>query len=96
MILFNAFVYNSLCHVMKKNSPQSMPGAASTSESIKQAARRLFARHGVDAVTVRDIVRESGTRNASALNYYFGSDLPLIFHPVRTGVWTLFTPIGAG
>ncbi len=24
------------------------------------------------------------------------TDLPLIFHPVRTGVWTLFTPIGAG
>jgi len=55
-----------------------MPSAASTKDSIKQAARLLFARHGVDAVTVRDIVQESGTRNASALNYYFGSKEELV------------------
>ena len=44
-----------------------------TRERVKRAARRLFALNGVDAVSVRDIVREAGGKNISALNYYFGS-----------------------
>lgn len=50
----------------------------STRERIKRAARRLFALNGVDAVTVRDVIREAGAKNASALNYYFGSKEGLI------------------
>jgi AcrR family transcriptional regulator len=57
--------------------------AQSTKERIKRAARKLFALHGVDAVTVRDIVRESNTKNASALNYYFGSKEDLIQTLIR-------------
>jgi AcrR family transcriptional regulator len=57
---------------------ESDQDAQSTKERIKRGARKLFALHGVDAVTVRDIVRESKTKNASALNYYFGSKEELI------------------
>ena len=50
----------------------------STRERIKRAARRLFALNGVDAVAVRDIIAAAGQKNASALNYYFGSKEGLI------------------
>jgi AcrR family transcriptional regulator len=50
----------------------------STRERIKRSARRLFAMKGVDAVTVRDIIAAAGQKNASSLNYYFGSKIGLI------------------
>jgi AcrR family transcriptional regulator len=50
----------------------------STRERIKRAARRLFALKGADGVAVRDILAEAGQKNASALNYYFGSKEGLI------------------
>ena len=50
----------------------------STRERIKRAARPLFALKGVDAVAVRDILAAAGQKNASALNYYFGSKEGLI------------------
>jgi len=49
-----------------------------TRERIKRAARHLFALKGVDAVAVRDIIAAAGQKNASALNYYFGSKEGLI------------------
>ena len=45
----------------------------STRERIKRAGRRLFALNGVDGVAVRDIISAAGQKNASALNYHFGS-----------------------
>jgi AcrR family transcriptional regulator len=50
----------------------------STRERIKRAARRLFALNGVDAVAVRDIIAAAGQKNASALNYHFGSKEGLV------------------
>lgn len=37
-----------------------------------RAAERLFARHGVDAVSLRRITVEAGATNASAIQYHFG------------------------
>ena len=54
------------------------PDDVTTRERVKRAARKLFALNGVDAVAVRDIVREAGGKNVSALNYYFGSKEELI------------------
>jgi AcrR family transcriptional regulator len=42
------------------------------------AAERLFAEHGVDGVSLREIVRTSGARNATALHYHFGDRAGLI------------------
>jgi AcrR family transcriptional regulator len=42
-----------------------------TRERLKSAAMRLFAIHGIDGVTVRDIVAEAGARNGASLHYYF-------------------------
>lgn len=49
-----------------------------TRQALKIAAMRLFAERGVEAVSVRDIIIESGAKNGGALNYYFGSKDGLI------------------
>ena len=55
-----------------------MEDTPDTKERIKRAARKLFAEHGVEAVTVRQIVAEAGAKNGGSLNYYFGSKEGLI------------------
>jgi AcrR family transcriptional regulator len=45
---------------------------STTEERIRVAARKLFTRHGYDAVKTRDIAAESGI-NLALLNYYFKS-----------------------
>lgn len=49
-----------------------------TSARIKLAAVRLFAKLGVEAVTVRDIVAAAELKNPGSLNYYFRSKEELI------------------
>jgi AcrR family transcriptional regulator len=41
-------------------------------------AERLFGRHGVEGVSLRDIVRAAGHRNESAVQYHFGSKRKLV------------------
>jgi AcrR family transcriptional regulator len=43
-----------------------------TRERLIEAAERLFATRGVNGVSLREIVRESGARNVTALQYHFG------------------------
>ena len=45
--------------------------ATTTKERLIEAAERLFAEHGIDAVSLREINRESGARNAIAVQYHF-------------------------
>lgn len=49
-----------------------------TRERLLDAAQHLFARRGVDAVTIREINDHAGQRNASALHYHFGSRQELL------------------
>lgn len=42
-----------------------------TREKIKDAGQRLIAEHGVDGVSVRDIVTQAGQKNMASLYYYF-------------------------
>lgn len=44
---------------------------APTPARLLAAAERLFAERGIDAVSLREITRESGARNAIALQYHF-------------------------
>ena len=49
-----------------------------TRERMLDVAERLFAAHGIEKVSVREIVRGSGQRNVSAAQYHFGSRDALI------------------
>lgn len=57
------------------------PDAVSPSASAQRlvvAAERLFARHGIDGVSLRQIAVEGGSANNSAVHYYFTSKAGLI------------------
>src|ERR1700730_13323239 len=62
---------------------------ADTKIQIKAAAQLLFARHGVDAVTIQQIVAAAGQRNNAALHYHFGSKEELIRQLVVDGAAVL-------
>jgi AcrR family transcriptional regulator len=74
-------------------SSRSRPGARAASEEtknqIKTAAQMLFARRGVDGVTVQQIVTAAGQRNNAALHYHFGSKEELIRQMVVDGAAVL-------
>jgi AcrR family transcriptional regulator len=47
--------------------------APSTKEQIVLAAERLFAEHGIDGVSLRQIAQQAQNGNNSAVQYHFGS-----------------------
>src|SRR3954464_7133754 len=53
------------------NSPVGVAGR-DTRERLIATAERLFAAEGVNGVSLREIVRASGARNVTALQYHFG------------------------
>src|SRR5258707_12921895 len=67
----------------------SRAAPADTKSQIKAAAQLLFARHGVDAVTIQQIVAASGPRNNAALHYHFGTKEELIRQLVVDGARVL-------
>ncbi len=58
---------------MLKARTKLTPTSARTREQLILAAERLFARHGIDNVSLRQINAEAGQRNSSASHYHFGS-----------------------
>ena len=70
---------------------RTAPRAASeeTRNQIKAAAQMLFARHGVDAVTIQQIVDAAGQRNNAALYYHFRNKEELIRQMVVDGAAVL-------
>jgi AcrR family transcriptional regulator len=53
-------------------SRKSTQSGAETREQILRAAERLFAEHGINGVSLREINREAGQSNTGAVQYYFG------------------------
>jgi AcrR family transcriptional regulator len=68
---------------------ESRAAPADTKSQIKAAAQLLFARHGVDAVTIQQIVAAAGQRNNAALHYHFGTKEELIRELVVDGAAVL-------
>lgn len=50
----------------------SMPESPDTKKRLFMAGIKVFAREGFKGATVRDICKEAGAANATAVNYYFG------------------------
>lgn len=76
--------------------PSLMPAASLRSSSaaapafdspthIKRVAMRLYAQHGLDGVTVREIARAAGQKNHGAVGYHFGSKEALIREIIADG-----------
>jgi AcrR family transcriptional regulator len=57
--------------------------ADDTRVRIIEAAERLFAIHGIDGVSTRQIVQAAGQRNNSAVTYHFGSTRALVLAILR-------------
>ncbi|MCZ6831653.1 MAG: TetR family transcriptional regulator [Gammaproteobacteria bacterium] len=58
-------------------------GSEQTRQLLVSTATRLFAEHGLDGVSLAEINRAAGQRNATALHYHFGGKEGLvqaIFH----------------
>lgn len=72
-----------------KMREMSRAAPENTKSQIKAAAQLLFARHGVDAVTIQQIVAAAGQRNNAALHYHFGSKEELIRQVVVDGAAVL-------
>lgn len=66
---------NANSHAMDQSPRNSRSDSAA---QLKAAALRLFAVHGIDAVTVRQITEAAGQKNHAAVTYHFGSKHALI------------------
>lgn len=68
-----------------KRSPTAAPAApdAGARERIFHAAEQLFATHGFDRVSMRDITAAAGV-NLAAVNYYYGAKDALLLEIFRT------------
>ncbi len=53
------------------------PAQSSTREQLLLTAERLFATHGIESVSLRQIAREGGQKNVGAMQYHFGDRLGL-------------------
>jgi AcrR family transcriptional regulator len=54
------------------------PSPSASALRLVVAAERLFATHGIDGVSLRQIAAEAGSSNNSAVHYHFGSKHGLI------------------
>jgi AcrR family transcriptional regulator len=63
-------------------SPENPETEAATKNLVFAAAERLFAVHGFQKVSVRDITAEAGV-NLASVNYHFGSKDALLFEIFR-------------
>jgi AcrR family transcriptional regulator len=73
---------NSKVEQRTETSPDGIhdtgPALGGTKLRIVKAAERLFALHGIDGVTLQQILKGAGQRNSSAMHYHFGSRDALI------------------
>jgi AcrR family transcriptional regulator len=65
----------------ERDGAASAPHAIATTNTALQlllAAERLFAAHGIDGVSLRQIAAEAGSSNNSAVRYHFGTKNELL------------------
>jgi AcrR family transcriptional regulator len=58
--------------------PPHTPATSGTALQLLLTAERLFARHGIDGVSLRQIAAEAGSSNNSAVRYHFGTKNDLL------------------
>ena len=70
----------------RRKAAAEAPRSLDSSDVLLLTAQKLFAEKGIDAVSMREIARESGQRNNSALHYHFGSKEALIQAILQRGM----------
>ncbi|PZQ65295.1 MAG: TetR/AcrR family transcriptional regulator [Phenylobacterium zucineum] len=68
--------------LIHQDPPATEEAQAATKAAVFNAAERLFALHGFQNVSVRDITAEAGV-NLASVNYHFGSKDALLFEIFR-------------
>jgi AcrR family transcriptional regulator len=68
--------------LLQTDAPETDEAQAATKAAVFNAAERLFALHGFQNVSVRDITAEAGV-NLASVNYHFGSKDALLFEIFR-------------
>jgi len=68
--------------LIHQDAPETEEAQAATKAAVFNAAERLFALHGFQNVSVRDITAEAGV-NLASVNYHFGSKDALLFEIFR-------------
>ena len=68
--------------LIHQDPPETEEAHAATKAAVFNAAERLFALHGFQNVSVRDITAEAGV-NLASVNYHFGSKDALLFEIFR-------------
>ena len=68
--------------LIHQDPPETEEAQAVTKAAVFNAAERLFALHGFQNVSVRDITAEAGV-NLASVNYHFGSKDALLFEIFR-------------
>ncbi len=63
---------------MNAINPNVQPSLGATAELLLKTAERLYAEQGLGLVSTRQIAREAGQKNHSAISYHFGSETALI------------------
>lgn len=71
---------------LKRQSAAGQTAAPDSADVLLKTAQRLFAERGIDGVSMREIAREAGQRNNSALHYHFGSKEALIVAILQSGM----------
>ena len=67
---------------LPQDPPETEQAEAATKQAVFNAAERLFALHGFQNVSVRDVTAEAGV-NLASVNYHFGSKDALLFEIFR-------------
>jgi len=69
---------NRWCRTMVTLENPSSDRRSATKEALLSTAERLYAERGLDAVSMREITREAGQKNSTALQYHFSSREALV------------------
>jgi AcrR family transcriptional regulator len=79
----------------KTGRPAKVPGEKHTREKIFDAAVDLFAVHGYDRTSVRDIAKAAGITESAVYRHYPGKDaiLEAIFEYMENRVYTPLPPV---
>ena len=70
--IFQTFDLLFLCVILFLDYNYGITAMKDTKTRLLQTATELFARHGIDGVSTRDLVKASGV-NLCSINYYFGT-----------------------